>query len=248
MIKEIGRVKALYRYPVKSMAGEPLSSAALGWHGFMGDRRFAFIRVGNQTGFPWLTGVKHPQLIGYVPFSRNPGEAAGLPTHVRTPEGRELELRGEALEEELSNAYGSRLELMRLDHGVFDEATVSVINQSTISAVEQETGITLDVRRFRPNVVVETSEPKPFEEDDWVGKIIHFGSEPDRLTINIYMRDTRCAMVNIDPLTGEADSNVMKAVVRMNNNCAGVYASAMKIGLISVGDKVFLEEVGSIQL
>src|SRR5215210_6764906 len=118
MIKEIGRVKALYRYPVKSMAGEPLGSATLGWHGFAGDRRFAFIRVGNQTGFPWLSASKFPQMIRYKPYSRDPNDSAGLPTHVRTPAGREVELRGEALREEISTAYGSDVEVMQLKHGV----------------------------------------------------------------------------------------------------------------------------------
>jgi uncharacterized protein len=243
MIKEIGRVKALYRFPVKSMAGEPLSSAALGWHGFAGDRRFAFIRIGNQTGFPWLTASRFPQLIRYKPYSRGLNESAGPPTHVRTPSGREVELRGQALREELSTAYGSEVQVMQLDHGVFDEANVSIISQSTISAVEKESGITLEVERFRPNVVVETLEGKPFEEDEWVGKIIRFGRDEDAPAISVYMGDIRCVMVNLHPLTGQANPNVMKAVVRMNKNCAGAYATALKVGIVSVGDEIFLEDV-----
>ena len=243
MIKEIGRVIALYRYPVKSMAGEPLDSATLGWHGFTGDRRFAFIRVGNQTGFPWLSASKLPQLICYKPYSRDLKESADLPTHVRTPAGREVELRGEELREELSTAYGSEVEVMQLKHGVFDEADVSIISQSTINAVEQETGIRLEIERFRPNVVVETLEGKPFEEDGWVGKIIRFGRDKDAPAINVFMRDVRCVMVNLHPSTAEANPNVMKSVVRMNKNCAGAYASALKTGIVSVGDKIFLDDI-----
>ncbi len=52
----VGRVVGLWRYPVKSMAGEALKEAEVSWHGFAGDRRWAFIRDGMvNSGFPWLT-------------------------------------------------------------------------------------------------------------------------------------------------------------------------------------------------
>jgi len=38
----VGRVVGLWRYPVKSMAAEPLGAANVGWHGLAGDRRWAF--------------------------------------------------------------------------------------------------------------------------------------------------------------------------------------------------------------
>ncbi|MFN2464119.1 MAG: MOSC N-terminal beta barrel domain-containing protein, partial [Candidatus Dormibacteria bacterium] len=54
--RAVGRVAALWRYPVKSMAGEALAVADVSWHGLAGDRRWAFIREGQErSGFPWLT-------------------------------------------------------------------------------------------------------------------------------------------------------------------------------------------------
>jgi uncharacterized protein YcbX len=47
---EIGRVEAIFRYPVKSMAGEKLDFANLGWYGIDGDRRLAFRRVNDHSG------------------------------------------------------------------------------------------------------------------------------------------------------------------------------------------------------
>ena len=44
-----GRVAELYRFPVKSMAGEPLTSADVSWNGLAGDRRWAFIRAGRES-------------------------------------------------------------------------------------------------------------------------------------------------------------------------------------------------------
>lgn len=65
---EIGRIQAIYRYPVKSMAGEVLERTQLGWYGLEGDRRFAFRRVAEKGGFPWLTASKVPALLLYRPI------------------------------------------------------------------------------------------------------------------------------------------------------------------------------------
>ena len=56
----VGQVEAIFRYPVKSMAGERLEAATLGWHGVDGDRRLALRRIDDRSGFPWLTASKLP--------------------------------------------------------------------------------------------------------------------------------------------------------------------------------------------
>src|SRR4029077_286339 len=63
MLTEIGYVEAIFRYPVKSMGGERLEAANLGWHGLDGDRRLAFRRIDDRGGFPWLTASKLPDLL-----------------------------------------------------------------------------------------------------------------------------------------------------------------------------------------
>ena len=67
MAAEIGLVEALFRYPVKSMGGERLDSATLGWHGLEGDRRFALRHLDVQTNFPWLSASKLPELLLFTP-------------------------------------------------------------------------------------------------------------------------------------------------------------------------------------
>src|SRR6478672_1231080 len=120
---QVGRINAIFRYPVKSMAGELLDVATLGWHGLEGDRRLAFRRLNDKSGFPWLTASKLPQLLRYQPFGRDGHNAEPLPTHVRTTDGKEYELRSDELREEVSSRYGSEVELMNLKHGIFDEAS-----------------------------------------------------------------------------------------------------------------------------
>jgi hypothetical protein len=58
--------------------------------------------------------------------------------------------------------------------------------------------------------------------------------------IGITMRDERCVMVNLDPDTAERDSEVMKTVVRLNENCAGVYGTVLSAGELRVGQVVTL--------
>src|SRR6185295_15645514 len=82
---EIGHVEAIFRYPVKSMRGERLEVAKLGWHGLEGDRRLAFRRMDDRGGFPWLTAVKLPDLVLFAPHRRDDDTQEDLPTHVRTP-------------------------------------------------------------------------------------------------------------------------------------------------------------------
>src|SRR3981081_2173367 len=154
---EPGRISAIFRYPVKSMAGESLEVARLSWHGIEGDRRLAFRRLTDKSGFPWLTASKLPQLLLYKPFrfdsNANSKDGELLPTHVRTPDGKEYELRSDELREELSSRYGSEVELMNLKHCIFDEACISVISLGTVHSVARESGRVVDLgarRRFRP--------------------------------------------------------------------------------------------------
>lgn len=239
MSKEIGQIKRLFRYPVKSMAGVPLDRADLGWHGLNGDRRFAFRRLMDQSGFPWLTASRLPQLLLYKPVGEA-GVDKVLPTHVRTPDGAELELEGEDLRNELSRRHGSPVQMMQLKHGIFDEATVSLINVGTIREVEREANRQLDVLRFRPNIVIESHDVEPFAEDQWVGKTLRFGTDDNGPAVSVTMRDLRCVMLNLDPETAEADSSVMKAALRLNANHAGVYATVIRSGELRIGQKVYL--------
>jgi uncharacterized protein len=238
---KLGRINAIFRYPVKSMAGELLDVARLGWHGIEGDRRLAFRRLADKSGFPWLTASKLPQLLLYKPCRLDTNSCEQLPTHVRTPDGNEFELQSEELREEISSRCGSDLELMNLKHGIFDEACISVISLGTVSSVERELGRDIDLRRFRPNILIATDNADPFEEDRWVGRTLQFGEENNGASIKVTVRDERCVMVNFDPDTAERDSNVMKTVVQMNENCAGVYGTVVKAGELRVGQVVTLE-------
>jgi uncharacterized protein YcbX len=237
---KLGRISAIFRYPVKSMAGESLDVATLGWHGIEGDRRFAFRRLTDRSGFPWLTASKLPQLLLYKPFRPDSNQAELPPTHVRTPDGKEYELRSDELRAEVSSRYGSDVELMNLKNGIFDDACISIISLGTVHSVQRESGRDVDLRRFRPNIVIETDNAEPFEEDGWVGRTLIFGEANSGPALTVTMRDERCVMINLDPDTAERDSAVMKTVVRINQSYAGVYGTAVRAGELRIGQVVTL--------
>jgi len=240
MTLEIGHIQALYRYPVKSMAGEQLDTANLGWHGLDGDRRFAFRRIQDQSGFPWLTASRLPDLILYKPVRLPESANDVLPTHVSTPDGRLLALDSVELRDEIARRFGAEVQLMHLRQGIFDESPISIITVATTRTITDESGVPADIRRFRPNIVIRTHGDEPFSEDQWVGKVLVLGSEENSPCVNVALRDERCMMVNLNPETARSDAAMMKTVVRLNQNYAGVYGTVIRTGLLMVGQKIFL--------
>lgn len=240
MMKELGQICELVRYPVKSMAGIVTESAFLGWHGLDGDRRFAFRRLGDTSGFPWLTASRVPELILYHPIGLDEQTGEPLPTHIQTPAGTQMELHSLELQREIAERFGNSVELMKLKHGIFDDAPVSVISLATIAGIGSEAGMNLDRKRFRANIVIETRDHEPFLEDEWVKGTLVFGTTEPRPAVRVTARDIRCMMINLDPDTGEQDKQVMKTVVRLNQNNAGVYGTVVQTGTIRVGEPVSL--------
>src|SRR4029077_15826188 len=249
MLIEIGFVEAIFRYPVKSMGGERLDAANLGWHGLDGDRRLAFRRMNDRSGFPWLTASKLPDLIQFAPLrrrgdAREDGAQGDLPTHIRTPDGEEMPVFGEDLAAEVGRRYGAPVEMMQLNHGIFDEANISVIAFDTVREIGRLAAQSPDGRRFRPNVVARLLRSVPFQEDKWLGGVLSFGEGDDAPAITVTMRDVRCSMVNLDPDSASPAPEVLKAVVRANQNHAGVYGAVTRTGRLAVGQTIILHAAG----
>jgi uncharacterized protein YcbX len=238
---EIGHVEALYRYPVKSMAGERVESAILGWHGIEGDRRLALRRTQERGGFPWLTATSLPELLLFTPV-RNGSGAGDLPTHVRTPQGKELEVFGPELADEIERRHGAPVQMTHLRGGIFDDATISVITTETVAEIARLSGSPPDVRRFRPNVVIRLLRPQTFQEDDWLGKVLLFGEPGEGPRVSVTMRDARCPMVNFQPDSGHSNPEILKSIVSANQNHAGVYGTVIRTGPLAAGQSIRLQE------
>lgn len=88
MSSALGSVDSLWRYPVKSMHGEQIEEAFVGFAGVYGDRLFAFRDSANPKGFPYLTGREQQEMVLYRPRFRNP-EKAAKPPNLADAEGIE---------------------------------------------------------------------------------------------------------------------------------------------------------------
>lgn len=132
---KIGEVEALFRYPVKSMGGEPMDAADLGWHGLDGDRRLAFRRIDDRGGSPWLTATRLPELMLFAPRRQGTVVDASLPTHVRTPDGLALAVFSQELATDVGHRCGFPVEMMHLNRGIFDQASVSLISVATVGEI-----------------------------------------------------------------------------------------------------------------
>jgi uncharacterized protein YcbX len=117
------------------------------------------------------------------------------------PDGEELALFGQELATEISRRHGSPVEMMHLNRGIFDEAPISVISSATVTEIVRLAAQPPDVRRFRPNILIASAAPVPFEEDEWLGGVLSFGQGDDAAAIAIVNRDERCSMVRISILT-----------------------------------------------
>ena len=234
MTPEVGRVAELWRYPVKSMAGESLSEAEVSWFGLAGDRRWAFVRPGIvDSGFPWLTIRERSDLCRYRPRFGEPAQPDVSATLVTTPAGRELDVTDPALAEEL----GDGVRLIRQYRGIFDAMPLSLIGTPSLGAIGELADRELPVQRFRPNLLVEPADGAPFAEDGWVGRVLRIGG----MRMRVDQRDPRCVVVNVDPETAERDPAVLRAIAQTRDSCLGVYGSVVEPGRVAVGDAVVLE-------
>jgi uncharacterized protein len=229
---ELGRVAALWRYPVKSMAAESLDEVNVSWHGLAGDRRWAFVQNGlERSGFPWLTIRERSDMWQYRPSFTDPDRPDTSRMLVRTPDGRELDVVNPALAAEL----GAGVRVIKQNRGVFDAAPLSLISTQSVEAIDALVGPALVPKRFRPNLVVETTGA--YREDDWVGHTLAIGT----MRMRVDLRDERCVITSTDPETTTVDPSVLKTIGRERNACLGVYGTVVDPGRVATGDEIYVD-------
>ena len=258
----VGRIESLWRYPVKSMRGEELEEAFVGFAGVYGDRLFAFKSTGCPKGFPYLTGREQREMLLYRPRFRHPEKAAKPPNleetealapnlnplpadpadlavEVETPSGEVLGVDDPALTRMLAARMGEghRLTLVRSDRALTDCRPVSLFSIQTARQLGEEIGTAIDKRRFRANVYLDLGSAPGFAEDGFVGRTVRLGP---KVTIAVLERDARCKMITIDPDTAEPSGAILRKVSRAHDGMAGVYGAVLVEGTVHRGDEVEL--------
>src|SRR5205814_6659805 len=232
----IGKVESLWRYPVKSMRGEELDEAFAGFSGVYGDRLFAFRSSAAPKGFPYLTAREQRKLLQYRPRFRHPEKAARpvnlteaegiapglnpvpadpseLAVDVVAPTGQTFAVDDPALVQMLRDGLSGPpdLTLVRSDRAMTDCRPVSLLSVQSARQLGEEIGTSVDQRRFRANIYVDFNSAGGFAEDGFVGRSIRIGS---KVVISILERDPRCAMITLDPDTGESKPEFLRQVAQ----------------------------------
>jgi hypothetical protein len=258
----VGKVESLWRYPVKSMRGEELDEMFVGYAGVYGDRLFAFESSAGRKGFPFFTGREQRQMIRYRPRFRNPEKAAQpvdladaekllpganplsaypaeLMIDVETPNGKTIAIDDPALIDNLRENIDEKhqLTLRRSDKAMTDCRPLSIFAVQSARKLSEETGTSVDKRRFRANVYLDLNSSWGFVEDAFVGKTLRIGP---KVVVSVVERDPRCMMITLDPDTAEKSPVILKAVAQAHEGMAGVYGAVIAEGMIHKGDSVEL--------
>jgi len=261
-MRVLGHVESLWRYPVKSMRGEPLQHAYIGYAGVYGDRLYAFHSTTARPVLPYLTGRVLEEMLLYQPRFRHPERAAHPPNlaeahsippganpipadpadlivDVEAPGGDVLAIDSPALPDRLCAGRDGTgtLTLLRSDRAMTDCRPISIISNQTIAAVGAEVGMILDRRRFRANIYVDLKDLAGFAEDALLGRSLQIGA---RVVMSVVERDPRCKMITLNPDTAQPSPQVLRTVAQVHDGKAGVYAAVLVEGMIRPGDEITL--------
>ena len=236
----VATIKQLFVHPVKSMQALAVDCADLGWFGLNGDRRYAFVRSNQLSGFPWFTGRQAAAMLRYRPYFERSDKGADASVRVQTPCGADHALDAPELLQELSELAGEPLHLMQLNRGTFDEMPASLLSTSSCQALGDMAGMALDIRRFRINIILDLVQHEPFAEDQWASQILRFGEQPDAPELVCTSRIKRCMMVNLDPDSAQSNPAVLKQIASYRDTCFGIHSTIKQLGTIRVGNPVFL--------
>ncbi|GAC1616773.1 MAG: MOSC domain-containing protein [Candidatus Elarobacter sp.] len=206
---DVGTIAALWRYPVKSLRGEPLDRTAVLADGLAGDRTAALVvetPSNARAGKPYRGKESH-----LLHLTAAPATAASYAADA-----------------------GVMVTLDRSQPRWFDAGPVSLLLDLWVRDVEALVGEELDPLRWRPNLYVRTAPHFTRREPALVGATLHVGSVVLRVVDTI----ARCVTTTYDVATGARLPLVLEAVATRRGNVVGVYCEVVTAGEVALGDEV----------
>jgi uncharacterized protein len=206
-------VAELWRYPVKSMAGERLQCVELKRDGIVGDR---IVHV-ESPGGSVITSRTHPRLLGLRATLGRDGEPLidGRPWH------------HPALTSVLRAAVGDGARLVRDDSMErFDVLPLLIATDGAIEALG------VDRRRLRPNIIV--GGVPGLAEREWPGRRLRIGEA----LVSVATLRRRCVMTTFDPDTQVQDLSVLRRIATEFGGTMALDCDVLEAGRIAVGDRV----------
>jgi hypothetical protein len=281
----VGRVKEIWRYPVKSMAGESMKTTPVGPMGIAGDRAWAMHDDAE------ILSARHvpPVLMCGARYLREPSAGAVSPAEITFPDGTRMMSDDPAVHEKVSAVVKRPVRLMPLQPpedlayyrrrpregevfmsylleqfgrepgeplpdmaqfpqelmefaafpGMhFDVTPLQFLTTATLKYLAgRNPGARWDVRRFRPNFVIETTNGQDGPvEAGWAGRKLRVGS----LTLDCAGPTPRCAMTMQAQKDFAFDKTILRTIVKDADQNLGAYATTRDSGTLSVGDPVEL--------
>lgn len=207
------QLSEIWRYPVKSLGGEPLAQVDVGSEGIPGDR---LVHVEDQRGRV-VTARARPRLLVH--------RATLGPNGEPLVDGRVWT--SHEVAKDIEDAAGAGARLVRdesLDR--FDVLPLLVATDGAISSLGY------DRRRFRPNLLI--GGVPGLAERDWEGRHLHIGGA----VIRIVSLRQRCIMTTFDPDTAEQDTEVLLRIHRELGGALALDCEVLQPGAVKVGDPV----------
>ena len=209
-------VKEVWRYPVKSMAGERLSEVTIGPLGIAADRTVLVHKRGKV-----VTSRTHHRLLGLKGTLNGQGVPSILGHAWNSPEALAL----------VKAAVGPDAELIQYEGKErFDVLPLLIATDGAISHMG------IDGRRLRPNIVIGGVDG--LRERDWPRRQLRIGS----VVVHAAQLRRRCIMTTFDPDTLEEDRNVLRRIVKELDGRMALDCAIVQGGTVREGDPVALVE------
>jgi uncharacterized protein len=237
----MGTVHQLWRWPVKSMAGERVNALRVDGRGAGGDRTHAVLYEHKGERRP-LTAREAPRLLAWqarYPFNVGGGVDPARPPFaiVTSPDGRSFRWGDPRLRHALADDLGREIEMARDTAGLQDLGrTLLVTTQASLDALAEELGGPLDLRRFRPNVHLDMDVPG-WDDLTWEGRELAFDGG---VRLKLLHPCERCAIPTRHPDTQVKWPGLLRYLHQAHAECFGINARVITGGRIEAGEGVEL--------
>jgi uncharacterized protein YcbX len=238
-------VLEVWRWPVKSMAGENLRAMRVDARGAGGDRSHAVLHEHKGEWKP-LTAREAPRLLAWratYPFAPDGGLDPEAPPYaiVVTPDGEHMYAWNDPrLRSALSRDLGREVRLRRDIAGIQDlERSLLITSEATRAALAEELGAPLDLRRFRTNLHLELDGVAPWEEHGWEGATLRFAGGA---VVRLLHPCVRCAIPTRDPDTQAKSPELLRHLAARHDTLFGINARVLQSGRIAAGETVHIEK------
>ena len=266
LVTRLGRISALWRFPVKGMMGEQLNRTLVTAGGLAGDRDWALIDGDNRIGTGKVPRKWGPLFSSRARYLEEPDGESPIAAELTLPDGERLMTSDADAAERLSVLLGFEARLITeapapltlespalgkvpegedaetIDFPVinrfFDLGSLHLLTTATLAKLrELDPVATFDARRFRPNMIVDTDGASGFMENDWPGNLIAIG---DEVRIKVMMPTVRCVVTTRAQDDLPDDPAVLTTAAEHNSANVGVYATVEQGGIVRRGDSVDL--------